>query len=114
MRAKTEIENDIHEANDELNILTPMMYDSTDADGEVSKRVRELQEKLKVYHTELEHSNQGVIFNPEEEDMLDAEIEADLESELFADDIETTKIHFYRDGGEVYSTSSQFACHLDR
>ena len=109
MRAKTEIENDIHEANDELNILMPMMYDESDGKSDFTNRVRDLQEKLKVYHTELEYSNQGVIFNPEEEDMLDAEIEADLEAELFADDIETTKVHFYRDGGEVYSTSSQFA-----
>ena len=109
MRAKIEIEQDIQHINQELDILSPLQADENNPEGSVSQEVDRLHDKLKVLEQEFEQSNRGIIFNPEEEDMLDAEIEADLEAEMFADDIETTKVHFYRDGGEVYATSSQIA-----
>jgi len=109
MRAKIEIEQDIQHINQELDILLPLQADEKNPDGSISQEVGRLQDRLKVLEIEWEQSNQGIIFNPEEEDRLDAEIESDLEAELFADDIETTKVHFYRDGGQVYSTSSQFS-----
>ena len=109
MRAKIEIEQDIQHINQELDILLSLEGEERNPEGSVSQEIGRLKNQLERLEVEMQHANRGIIFNPEEEDMLDAEIEADLEAEMYANDIETTKVHFYRDGGEVFSTSSQFS-----